>query len=175
MTFNQYLLRLPNPEFIKKYGKRTNGLAGRRLDDLTEFPYQYIKHDLPALLDKQQFDKAFKQLLKIPSWRYRFVRNKHKLQFLLWINDQYKLLSQLEQQYLSTTPKADWIAAGIRKLDSMGDFPLIHAIAQNNPLQHNAIRQLPYSTIFDIQYYNRLTQEINDAYTEIQRQKSKKK
>lgn len=159
-SFNTFVSRLKDFEFLKKYSDRVQILNGKKINDITSLPYDMVKHEIPALLS----DGKFQEVLDLIAGE-KVVGDKYdKLKFLFFLLDQYKVIQELEQQYLSSPPDPKLIAAGIQELDILGDINIIDALAGGDVLKWSEIRLLPYSTIFDKQLKmtieNRITKRM---------------
>ena len=155
MNFNKFV-ELANKDYdmLNKTVKRCTELCGVSLSDITYLSYQALKHDIPALIDEGKFNEAIFTILKVRKKNLTFGKilrqnNYLKFSFLLWIQDQYKAINEMERTYLVTPPDPKLVNAGIRELDILGDVNLIDAIAKGDILKWNSIRALPYSMVFD--------------------------
>lgn len=191
-NFNKYILKIQDDyDFIKKFAKRRNGICGVQMDDLTDLPYQTLKHDIPDLFKKGEFEKAMHLILKHYGKNvtfggvvlFRYVRNRilmirvkkaknnHKLCFLLWIKEQYERINKTEEKFLYSPPDAKLLQAGIRELDILEDYNLIDTLAQGDILKWKKIRKMPYSEVFNKQLKNTIEGRINKRLVEINKTK----
>ncbi len=176
-SFNKYVLSIQKDyEFIKKFANRKNGLCGVRMDDITELPYQTLKHDIPDHFKKGEFEKAMHLILNhygknVTFGKVRKSKNNHKLCFLLWIKEQYEKIGKMEEQHLYSPPDAKLLQAGIRELDILEDYNLIDTLAQGDILKWKKIRKMPYSEVFNKQLKNTIEGRINKRLVEINKQK----
>ena len=176
-SFKKYLSRIQDDyEFIKKFAKRRNGICGVKMDDITELPYQTLKHDIPDHFKNGEFEKAMYLILKhygknVTFGKIRKARNSHKLCFLLWIKEQYEKIGKMEEQYLYSPPDSKLLQAGIRELDILEDYNLIDTLAQGDILKWKKIRKMPYSEVFNKQLKNTIEARINKRLVEINKQK----
>src|SRR5699024_3822672 len=120
--------------------ERTNQVAAVEFSDLTFLPYRILKTDVPALLEEGKIEEAIWQIYqakKPEATREEITQesNYKKLRCFFWIQDQYKAIAKLEQQYLNTPPDAKMIKAGIRELDILGDVNLIDELADGDILK----------------------------------------
>lgn len=190
--FNKYVLKVQDDyDFIKKFAKRRNGLCGIELDDITELPYQTLKHKIPDSFKEGRFERAMYLILKhyaknvtfgkvsffrhirnrILMIRVKKARNTHKLCFLLWIKEQYEKIGKMEEQYLFSPPDSKLLQAGIKELDVLEDYNLIDTLAHGDILKWNKIRKMPYSEIFNKQLKNTIEGRINKRLVEINKLK----
>ena len=164
MRFNQFIqLADKDYSFLKKCAKRNNSLCGISLTDLTHLRYKTLKRVVPELFTEQKYNLALYEIIKdskkkfIFTWVYNIfllyrlkkTSNFKKYAFLLWIQDQYEVIKNLEQTYLSTPPDPKMLAAGIRELDVLGDKPMIRMHAMGDMSKEDYILNQPYYRIFD--------------------------
>lgn len=155
MKFNVFVKEADSVyAYVKQYGKRSGSLCNVDLSDITYLPYQVLKHDVPDLLKNDHYEEAIFLILNSKEKNTNFTTikketNYKKFMFLLWVQDQYKAINEMEQQYLATPPDAKMLEAGIRDLDILGDVNLIDTICKGDILKWEAVRQLPYAMIFD--------------------------
>lgn len=177
MHFNNYLKSLDdNYNIIKKLAKPRSSLCGVKLEDLTDLPYITLKNTIPDLFDSQKFEEAFYLILKnykknITFKRVKRAKNNEKFLFMLWVKEQYKKINDLEGQYLVSQPDVKLIQAGIRELDVLGDVNTIDSLAGGDILKWEAVRQMPYSEVFNKLLKNTIEARINKRLVEINKQK----
>lgn len=165
-SFEDFLENIQDFDLVQKYAERCNEIAGTSLEDLTFLPYDLLKNEIPEMLKAGQFERVIFEIVAIRNKNLKFKviereNNYKKLRFIFWIQDQYKLIDELERKYLSTPPDAKMINAGIRELDVLGDVNLIDSLAGGDVLKWQQIRSLPYSVIFDKQLKNTIEARIN--------------
>ena len=159
-------------KFIKKYSKRTGRLCGVTLDDITDLPWDVLKHEVPALFESNQLENAIHLVLKHYKKNITFTtvtkqKNSSKLMFLLWLRDQYTIINDVETKYLFTPPESKMLQAGIQQLDVLGDINTIDSLAQGDILKWRKIRQMKYSDVFNKQLKNTIESRINKKLIEI--------
>jgi len=176
-SFNKYVIQIQDDyDFIKKFAKRRNGICGVAMDDITELPYQTLKHDIPDLFKKGEFEKAMYLILKhygknVTFGKVKRTKDTQKLCFLLWIKEQYEKINKMEEQFLYSPPDAKLLQAGIRELDILEDYNLIDTLAHGDILKWKKIRKMPYSEVFNKQLKNTIEGRINKRLVEINKQK----
>lgn len=164
MNFNKFI-KLADKEysFLKKCVKRNNNLCGIYLDDLTHLRYKTLKRVVPELFSEAKYELALYEILKDSKKKFIFTRtynnlllfklkkisNFKKYAFLLWVQDQYEVIKNLEQTYLSTPPEPKMLNAGIRDLDVLGDKPMIRTLSMGDMSKEDYILNQPYYRIFD--------------------------
>lgn len=156
-------------EFILKYGKPSNQVLNYIADDFVSLPYGLIKRELPQLMKQAKFYKCVELVLK---YTYKDLdlteaTGNELMAFLLWIREQLERLSILELNYLSQDPDPKMVAAGIHKLNDMGELPTIDNLAGGDILKYEAIEALPYFRVYEKLKLNRIWSEINKNYEEI--------
>lgn len=170
MRFDRFVASIPDIEMVQKYSERRDGLFGLRFSGLIHLSYRDLKKTLPDLIHSGKLEEAILVVLKsksprIPKWRVRYADNYKKLKFLFWIQDQYKVLNELETKWLSSPPDRKMTAAGIQELDILGDKNLIDALANGDILKWEEVQDLPYETIFDKQLKtvieSKITRKLN--------------
>ena len=172
MRFNNFIkLADKNYSFLKKCVKRNHSLCGITLTDLTHLRYKTLKRVVPELFTEQKYNLALHEILKdskknVPLWRVKMSNNFKKYAFLLWVQDQYEAIKNMEQAYLSTPPDPKLLNAGIRDLDILGDTASVDTLAGGDILKWNKIIELPYSMIFDKQLKNTIEYRISKKLNE---------
>src|SRR5699024_6686584 len=150
-----------------------------------QLKYKTVKDDIPALISKGEIEKAIHKALsedklikfgKGLSLR-KVIResNYKKMEFLLWMQNEYKKIKLLEEKQLRSKPDADWTNAGANKLDVFGDFYLIDTLAIRYGKTHEEIREGTYGRIFDIRLKDKLEREVNQKYRENSAKRNKRK
>lgn len=91
-----------------------------------------------------------------------------------WVAEQIKNISEIEKQELGDEPDVDEKEAGIEKLQEFDYAVALDVLSKGNLLQEDDILQKPYSVIFRKQCLNKVKAEIQKAYTENARRKSKR-
>lgn len=162
-------------KFIKKHSKRTGRLCGVTLTDITDLPYQVLKHDVPNLFEQNKLELAIHLVLKhyqknITFTKVRKAPNNKKLLFLLWIRDQYETINQVEKKYLHNPPNAKQLQAGVQQLDVLGDINTIDNLSQGKIWMWEHIRQMKYSDIFNKMLKTTLENKINNKLIEINKE-----
>lgn len=181
MRFNKFVeLANKDYEVIKKYGKREDTLFGIKLTDITFLTYDELKNQIPELFLINDFEKVIYLIFKhkkknITFGRIKLLNNYRKFRFLLWVQDQYEKIKELEIQYLTSPPDAKLISAGIRELDILGDINLIDSLSQGDIFKWDDTRNLPYSKIFDKQLKTTIERRISKRLEEQQKQEMKRK
>lgn len=174
MKFNEFIIRSNDSySFLKKFAKRSNTLCGIDLSDLTHLRYRTLKRTVPELFKNEKFELALYEILKDTQKNITFTKVKRannfkKYAFLLWVQDQYEVIKNLEQTYLSSPPDMKLLNAGIRDLDVLGDVSLIDNLAGGDILKWNQVIELPYSMIFDKQLKNTIEHRISKKLNEKQ-------
>jgi len=183
MKFNTFISRIEDVELVQKYSERVNSLCGILLMDLTEMQYRILKHEVPQLIGSGLYEEAITEVLwsersrklrRFKAWRRTRLAKKvkkqdnyKKLKFLFWIQDQYKLINELEQRYLSSPPDGKLIQAGIQDLDVLGDKNILDQLAGGDVLKWEQIEQLPYGRVFDKQLKNVIEARISKKLNKI--------
>lgn len=173
-SFAAYLQGISSADykFIKKYSKRTSTLCGITLDDITDLPWDVLKHEVPKLFETNHLENAIHLVLKhyqknITFTNVRKAPNNKKLLFLLWLRDQYETINQVEKKYLHSQPEAKQLQAGIQQLDVLGDINIIDNLAQGDILKWHKIRKMKYSDVFNKMLKNTIEVRINKKLIEI--------
>jgi hypothetical protein len=174
MNFNEFIISAnDNYTFLKKFAKRSKSLCGIELSDLTHLRYKTLKRTVPELFISEHYEVALYEILKdtkknITFGKVKRADNFKKYAFLLWVQDQYEVIKNLEQTYLSSPPDMKLLNAGIRGLDVLGDVSLIDNLAGGDILKWDLIIELPYSKIFDKQLKNTIEHRISKKLNEKQ-------
>ena len=156
-------------DFILKYGKPSNKVLDYEAADFVSLPYGLIKRELPTLLKQAKFYKCVELVLKhtYKDLDLSKATGNELMAFLLWIRQQLDRLSILELNYLAQDPDPKMVAAGIHKLNEMGELPTIDNLAGGDILKYEAIEALPYFRVYEKLKLNRIWSDINKNYEEI--------
>jgi hypothetical protein len=76
-------------------------------------------------------------------------------------------ISKMEQENLAGEPDADLVVAGIRDLDSFGDYSSIRQIASQFGITPNEVKGWKYHEVFDEQLYSVISSRIEKKYAKI--------
>src|SRR5690606_21489253 len=93
--------------------------------------------------------------------------NFKKLEFYLWILDQYKTIADLEKTQLHSSIDPKLINAGEGNLEVLNVFPLIDAIDKDYNYTHEEAKMLPYETVCEIQLKNKIENDIQNNLAEL--------
>lgn len=167
---------------IVKSGKRTNKLLGIEFEQLIYFPYWFVKVELKELLLKGQFSELILLFLKHKDKLLtleELSKESHKelFSFVLWVKDEFELITKLEREYLSSEPDNDMINAGIKELDELGEFNTIDNLVKDwrGAYTHEEIKNMPYHFIFDKLRKNTIESKFTKRYQKILADKQKNK
>ena len=132
-------------------------------------PYGLIKRDLPQLQKQARFYDCVDLVLRhtYKDLDLSKATGNELMAFLLWIKEQQERLNALELNYLSSDPDPKMVAAGIHKLNDMGELPTIDNLAGGDLLKYEAIEALPYFRVYEKLKLNKIWSEINKQYEEI--------
>ena len=167
MKFVDYISALGEDySFLDKFAIREGKLLGIHFEDLTEIPFGLLKEEIPELFKVQKYEESIHKLLRtkkkaVPFWRVKKADNQKKFLFLLWVKDQMVKISEMEQTYLHNPPDPKLLAAGLRNLDPLGTINTVDLLAGGDILKWEAIRQLPYSEVFNKLLKNAIEYRIN--------------
>lgn len=176
ITFNEFVDRIEDIALVEKYTKRKKSILETEFEDLTFLPYQTLKHEIPDLIKQEKFEVAIFEIVRqrkkdLTLKEVEDYDHYEKLMFYFWIKSQYEAIAELETAYLSSPPDAKLAQAGIKELDVLGDISLIDSLAQGDVLRWEAVRQLPYATVFDKQLKMVIEGRINKRLAELNKQK----
>lgn len=154
---------------ILKFGKPQNKVLGYEAAEFVSLPYGLIKRDLPQLQKQARFYDCVDLVLRhtYKDLDLSKATGNELMAFLLWIKEQQERLNALELNYLSSDPDPKMVAAGIHKLNDMGELPTIDNLAGGDLLKYEAIEALPYFRVYEKLKLNKIWSEINKQYEEI--------
>lgn len=175
-SFTRFIGRLEDPVMIEKFSQRLKGIAGIEMESIVGLTYRQLKEEIPDLFARNEYERAMLIVLRTKKKRLKFAKvkrvdNYSKLKFLFWIQDQYKMINQLEAQYLSLPPDPKMVAAGIDELNELGDTNIIDALAGGDILKWEAVKDLSYEMIFDKQRKSTIEALIDRRATKNAKQK----
>lgn len=168
LSLNQYIINTLGVDYVdtvRKFVKSSNTICGITINDVTELSYQDIKHNIPNLIDTNEYEAVIFKVLqstkkKITLQKVFKAKPEERLLFLFWIQEQYKLINNLEEKLLTSSPAPEQINAGIHTLNVLGDVNIIDVIAGGDITKWAEIRNMPYGRIFEKQYRGVLMDSI---------------
>jgi hypothetical protein len=164
---NSQLAQITNDDFdfLSKNGKRTSVFMQHDFESLIFSEWGLLKFDLPDLFSSGNFEELLFLLLK--DRNKDFFKNSIEnydlskaIEFILWIKDELETIKELEKTYLSSDPSAKMFQAGINKLDQFGIMNTVDNLAGGDILKYELIKKQKYNVIFDKQYREVITNEI---------------
>jgi hypothetical protein len=164
---NSQLSKITNEDFdfLSKNGKRTSIFLNHDFESLIYSEWGLLKFDLPDLFSSGNFEQLLFLLLKDRGINV-FLNDIQKqpinksIEFILWIKDELETIKELEKTYLSSDPSAKMVQAGINKLDQFGIMNTVDNLAGGDILKYELIKKQKYNVIFDKQYREVITNEI---------------
>jgi hypothetical protein len=189
MKFNKFISKIEDLKMVQKYSERINKLCGVEFGEILFLPYQVLKHVFPEMMKEGEYEKMLALLLEIKavevgeygkdqylaflkgykkSSTFKRVKeedNYDVLKFIFWIQDQYELINEMERRHLSSPPDPKLLAAGIKKLDVLGDVNIIDALAGGDIMKWQEVRWLPYEWVFDKQLKSTIERSIQKQMT----------
>lgn len=160
-------------KIILKNGVRSNTLFGVTYESIIYFKWWYVKVELPNLINEGKFTKIITYICNVTESQVNNANYKEMFSFVLWLLDEIKLVSELEENYLSSEPNSDLKSAGIEKLNELGEINTLDNLAGGDILKWKKIKKLPYHIVFDKLRKNNLDAEVQKRYNEIMIKKSK--
>jgi hypothetical protein len=171
---NSQLAQITNEDFdfLSKNGKRTSVFMRYDFESLIYSEWGLLKFDLPDLFASGNFEQLLFLLLKDRNVNV-FLNDIQKqpinkaIEFILWIKDELETIKDLEKTYLSSDPSAKMFQAGINKLDQFGIMNTIDNLSGGDILKYEFIKKQKYNVIFDKQYREVITNEIQAKLAKI--------
>lgn len=171
MENNFYIEGLSAEEFnqILKYGKTSNVIGQYESKKFIELPYGIVKRELPILQKGSKFQEMILAVLNCQFENVNIdnVSGNDLMAFLLWIKQQLEFIYSIELKYLSTDPDLKMMAAGLHKLNELGELPIIDQLAKGDILKYDLIEALPYFKVYEKLKLDKINSEISKAYEEI--------
>jgi hypothetical protein len=166
MGLNKKIKSIPKYEleFYLKHGAKINSINGFVAKPLLKYSFKIVKYDLPELLQKGDFIGVAKLLLdgKIGILNVNILLN-----FVLWVFGQIENINNIEKKFLTTTPEADLVNAGINDLDIFGYQNVVDNLAGGDILKYNDILNISYENILDKLIRNNIESRIQKNYQKI--------
>lgn len=167
---------------IVKSGKRTNRIFDIDFEQLIYFPYWFVKVEVKDLLFSGNYSELILLLLKkkdrlLTLEELSKQNHKELFSFVLWVKDEFELITKLEIEYLSSEPDNDLINAGIKELDELGEFNTIDNLVKDwcGAYTHEEIKKMPYHFIFDKLRKQTIESKFTKRYHKILADKQKSK
>lgn len=154
---------------ILKFGKAKNTIGKYESKKFIELPYGIVKRELPLLQKEARFQEMVLTVLKcqFEDVNLNAVSGNDYMAFLLWIKSQLEFIFAIELNYLSTDPDPKMVAAGLHKLNELGELPVLDQLAQGDILKYDLIEALPYFKVYEKLKLDKITGEISKSYEEI--------
>lgn len=161
-------------EFIIKNGKRSNEINGYHAEGIIYLSYNFVKIELPSLLQKGDLQAIVKEFFKEVNHTIKGkIKVSEVMSFVLWLKDELERVYGLESEYLQSPPDNDLREAGIEELNELGELNIIDSLAGGDMLKWEAIKKLPYHMIFDKQRKTVIEAKIQKRLSEIMKRKYK--
>lgn len=179
MLLEQSLARLTQEErnLYFKVGIQSRELGAYEIKELTKYPYWFIKVELPDLIKDFRLTEVLERLVNYNGLELDIyeVDLKQQQSVICYVVGMLNKIYELEKAQLSSQQKPEVIAAGIAEFDIFGEMNVIRSLAKNGILEHDLIKQKPYSEIFEELLYNKIQRNFDEKYSEIMRNKQKQK
>lgn len=158
--------------FLIKNGVRSSKLLNFDFESVIYFSWGFLKETLPDLFAKNEFEKLFYLMFKDRKQNLflndvQRISPNEAMQFVLWIIDELKSITELESQYLRSDPDAKMIQAGINNLNQFGIKNTLDNLAKGDVLKYDEVRKLKYHDVFDKQYMETVKAEIEKKRAKI--------
>ena len=171
---NSQLAKITNDDFdfLSKNGKRSSVFMDYDFESLIYSEWGLLKFDLPDLFASGNFEQLLYLLLKDRGINF-FLNDIQKqpinkiIEFILWIKDELETIKELEKTYLSSEPSAKMFQSGINKLDQFGIMNTVDNLARGDILKYELIKKQKYNVIFDKQYREVITNEIQNKLVKL--------
>lgn len=134
-------------DFIRRYDKE----GWSPIENITHLPFIYVKRDIPNFIQESNFDEAFSLTLSKPISEILKIPPLDRFRLLIWIENQYKIINEIETKYLISPPDIKMTAAGVRDLDVLGITNIIDMLANGDITKWKEVEMLPYHMCFDKQ------------------------
>ena len=159
---------------LKKVGKRSNTLNLIQATELYYLPYFFVKSELPELLNGGNYKAVFSVMFE-NKLNFNQIKTNDAFETLLWIFDSYNDILKVEKQYLSSFPDPDLMAAGINRLNEVGELNVTDSVAQRFGYKIEEVEQLKYHKVFDLQRKMKLEADIQRDLQKIRENKQNRK
>src|SRR5690554_3664526 len=143
-------------DFIRRYDKE----GWSPIENITHLPYIYVKRDIPNLIKESKFDESFSLTLAKPISEILKIPPLDRFRLLIWLENQYKIINEIEENYLVSPPDIKMIAAGVRDLDVLGLLNVTAMISRAFNYTIEQVEMLPYEKVFDLQLLMKLEKGI---------------
>ena len=154
-------------DFIRRYDK----VGWSPIENITHLPFIYVKRDIPNFIQESNFDEAFSLTLAKPISEVLKIPPLERFRLLIWLENQYKIINEIEEKYLVSPPDIKMIAAGIRDLDVLGILNVTAMISRAFNYTIEQVEMLPYEKVFDLQLLMKLEKRIEKKLIEQTRNK----
>lgn len=154
-------------DFIRRYDKE----GWSPIENITNLPYIYVKRDIPNFIQESKFDEAFSLTLAKPLTEILKINPLERFRLLIWLENQYKIINEIESKYLISPPDIKMIAAGVRDLDVLGVTNVIDLLANGDITKWKDVEMLPYHMCFDKQLKLSIEKRIEKKLIEQTRNK----
>ena len=152
-------------DFIRRYDK----VGWSPIENITHLPFIYVKRDIPNFIQELKFEEAFSLTLEKPIEEILKIQPLERFRLLIWIENQYKIINEIEEKYLTSPPDIKMIAAGVRDLDVLGITNIIDMLANGDITKWSQVEMLPYYICFDKQLKLSIEKRIEKRLIEQQK------
>jgi len=151
--------------------KRNNTFEDFEVKRLIYYPYWDVKETLIEFIKINDYQSLIFYFTQKEIKDYSL---KNCLPFIFYIFDELNFISNLEKEYLSSTPDNELVNAGVRELDRFGSLNVIDQLANGDILKWEEVKKLAYKDVFDKLWKSNIEQKIQKNYNKIVQEKYKK-
>lgn len=168
---------------LKEFGETTNKILGHELTELMKFRYIFVKENLIDTIQSLQEVKnevesyaKVKEIVlmvlqedkaKVTSSQLDKADAGVVMSFFYNIINQLTELTQLEKDHLSSSPDPTMLAAGVSRLNNLGEMVTLMGIANDDYFLAKKYGDLPYEEVFWILLYKLVKGDIEKKANEI--------
>lgn len=141
-------------EFLKEFGKRKKEVGGVNIE-VIKLPFIFVKGEFLDLVQNDKVVESVTKALKHLSIKHKKLTSKEVLSIFLYLYDELLtengIIYKLENEYLSSTPSPQMIAAGVSMLNPFNLLLTIRSLSKElNQNFHKTSRE-PYYFLLDFQ------------------------
>lgn len=141
--------------------KRSNVLFDKEYPHLMFMPYEFVKIQIPQLLEQGLFTEIIKAYCpETTQEQLQQLTIQKLLPFIFNVKDELEEIYKLEQERLTFEPDTALVHAGINELNILGEVCIIDNLAGGDILKWEQVRKLPYHQVFDKLYKNNIEARI---------------
>lgn len=150
---------------VFKFATPSDRLGSFQAKKLTSLPYGEV-NQIKRMAEASDYPGVFEKVFGISQRRLLLMRVKPFFMALNWLRQELEQLLERESHLMSVQdPKM--VEAGVDRLKVFKEMNVLIPLSKEYGKTPEEIASWPYSTVFTLLYYEKVSGEIEKAYTEL--------